>query len=956
MYKKLIRYALICLVVLSNVTLAEWRPASAADAQPNWQLITPNYETTDTFVAAYSVHDFGATGDGVTDVTGIFQQLLDALGRLGGGTLFVPEGQYVIRGNLEVPKGVTIRGEWSKPVKGEPIKGTILMAYTGRGDEEAAPLITMLPSSGVRDLAIWYPEQLPDDITPYSPAILLGKPGYWGNDFANTKNITLVNAYSGVIFSRENGGAAPVINGIYGTPLSRGIEIDNIADVGRVDWVDFSPAYWAGSGLPNSPAPGSAYEKWIYENGTGIVMRRNDWSYTGFITIEGYNVGFLAATSVASGDSTPNGHNYGLHFINCKTGVKIAALNDVGIMFTNVRVEKSETGIAIDADNTGVVQLSGCDIDAATTAILAAVSPNSKILMQQCKINNGEVNIQGGAFVVSDSDFNNAAPQVIIDEEARANIIGNRFKEEAQIDNNSKYITIIDHTPTQVKKVPEFPEIAVQTHKPAREALYVVTKAPFHAKNDGTTDNTSAIQSALDQAAADGGGVVFLPPGTYKVLGNLNVPSGVELKGAVDNGTVPMGPGSTIDVYADRGNESGDPFMKLSPNSGIRGLVFNYPEQVAKTDISNIAPYPYLIQATGSDVYLVNIGMRAVYNGIDLFTHQADRHDVDFLAGHAFRNAIKVGGGTTDGRISNLQFNTIVFAAGNESKFGSWQNSPEGDSGFIYDYVASTLDFMILADVHNQILYNNFHFGSYKGMVLTSENGSGPSGRSLGLGIDGSTKTMVFEALGDQGFDFINTQLVSIGSSEETRYLETSSDFTAESTFFSVDIWGSPKYGMELDNGTLHFQLANIANAGELGFAKLDNGKLNMDTSVVATSKALLNSGKEGQLRVQSSILTPTSINFRNTASWSNILGNIPIVAPASSRNAAASSSEVKEEQSDPAVDTISEAGEPEAANTGNEPAGGGSPIMTITIVILAAIAAVTAAVLLYRRKLSSKN
>lgn len=43
-----------------------------------------------------NVRDFGATGDGVTDDGPAFQSALDALAAAGGGTLFVPQGKYVI--------------------------------------------------------------------------------------------------------------------------------------------------------------------------------------------------------------------------------------------------------------------------------------------------------------------------------------------------------------------------------------------------------------------------------------------------------------------------------------------------------------------------------------------------------------------------------------------------------------------------------------------------------------------------------------------------------------------------------------------------------------------------------------------------------------------------------------------------------------------------------------------
>ncbi len=51
-----------------------------------------------------------------------------------------------------------------------------------------------------------------------------------------------------------------------------------------------------------------------------------------------------------------------------------------------------------------------------------------------------------------------------------------------------------------------------------------VTTAPYNADPTGTNDSTIAIQAAIDAATAEGGGVVFLPAGTYRVepQGNSN--------------------------------------------------------------------------------------------------------------------------------------------------------------------------------------------------------------------------------------------------------------------------------------------------------------------------------------------------------------------------------------------------------------------------------------------------
>ena len=53
----------------------------------------------------------------------------------------------------------------------------------------------------------------------------------------------------------------------------------------------------------------------------------------------------------------------------------------------------------------------------------------------------------------------------------------------------------------------------------------------FGAKADGKTDDTAAIQKALD-AAGKHGGVVRLPAGKFLVAGSLKIPVGVALAGS----------------------------------------------------------------------------------------------------------------------------------------------------------------------------------------------------------------------------------------------------------------------------------------------------------------------------------------------------------------------------------------------------------------------------------------
>lgn len=68
---------------------------------------------------------------------------------------------------------------------------------------------------------------------------------------------------------------------------------------------------------------------------------------------------------------------------------------------------------------------------------------------------------------------------------------------------------------------------------PRREGpIFDVTQAPYQADPTGRHDSTSAIQAALDAAAATGGGVVFLPSGTYRIAPAQDQPAALRVEGS----------------------------------------------------------------------------------------------------------------------------------------------------------------------------------------------------------------------------------------------------------------------------------------------------------------------------------------------------------------------------------------------------------------------------------------
>lgn len=68
----------------------------------------------------------------------------------------------------------------------------------------------------------------------------------------------------------------------------------------------------------------------------------------------------------------------------------------------------------------------------------------------------------------------------------------------------------------------------------------------YGAVGNGVTDDTAAIQDAIDAAAAAGGGTVFFPAGMYIVGGALQDVSGANAQLVLPSVTTPAGPGYTV--------------------------------------------------------------------------------------------------------------------------------------------------------------------------------------------------------------------------------------------------------------------------------------------------------------------------------------------------------------------------------------------------------------------------
>lgn len=781
----------------------------------NWRVIETIYPTDDVVVTPFNAEDFGIVADGLTDVTDAIQIAMISIDSLGGGALFLPAGKYKVSGTLTIPARVTLRGDWPQPKPGSPVAGTILQAYAGRGNEDGTPFIQLSGDAGIKGVAIWYPEQMPNDIQPYPPTIQM--------DGGTAENVTFVNAYLGLTTFQERMTARPFVRHIYGTPLKTGIEYDCLADIGRIETVHFSPDYWAGSGLANAPTEGQ-HEGWIYANGTGIIVRRIDWSYSCYVTVEGYSIGLALRSSRYDGN-TPNGQSYMFNLRNCKTGIYIEASASAGYQFTRFVIHNAETGVYLSPAASQANMFHTCSIDASGDAILS--DGTARVMMMSCDI-QGPLVMHGGYLSVIDSSFGGAMPHHIrfTGGVRGATIQGNTFTGTPQIVSSTSYPVEIDHTPVAADPLPAYDfKKPASAYKPAKADLYVVTDAPYSAAADGVTDDTGAFQAALADAGANGGGIVFVPGGDYRLDGNLIVPTGVELRGVYDTSHCTRITGSLLNIYAGRNDVNGTPFIQLAPGSGVRGLNFHYPEQIydghdddPETGMYGFVPYPYLIRGLGTDIYVINIAATIPYQLLDLATYRCDRHYVDYIFSTALKTGIHIGNGTTDGQLHNVQLNPSAY-----THQGLYYDSiPLGTADNVHKIQWRDTTPYLFGHMTGQVLHQNFVFGGAKGVHTVEEGGFGPSGHCLGMGVDQCTNAMQIDYIGSEGLDMINSQIVTIDSAVG-RYLETGDSLNGIFRMFSSAGWGSHQYSSVINGGDVRLQLFHLFPVGQSGVFQVNN-------------------------------------------------------------------------------------------------------------------------------------
>lgn len=385
------------------------------------------------------VRAHGAKGDGATDDTAAFQAALDAAASAGGGAVFAPRGNYLFRGSLRVPRGVTLRGLWESVPAHNGIRdrglprptddGTTFLVAGGAGAEEGPPFIALDTNSTLKGVAIYYPEQKADDVpTPYPWTIALR-----GKNPA-VLDVELLNPFNGIDATRNE---RHLIRNVHGQPIRRGILVDEIYDIGRIENVHFNP-WW-------SVKP--KLFGWQMEHGEAFIFGRSDWQYVLNTFCFGYRIGYKFVRTEAG---VSNGNFLGIGADDCWTAVVVEQSAPYGLLITNAELVSfhgpDPTMVEVAKGHSGSVRFVNCAFWGPCRQI-AKIAGSGTVGFSDCTFvqwdarKEGRAAIQAseGTLILRGCEFRQPGRHVDLGEGVkRAVVTGNVFTGAAGIENRSK--------------------------------------------------------------------------------------------------------------------------------------------------------------------------------------------------------------------------------------------------------------------------------------------------------------------------------------------------------------------------------------------------------------------------------------------------------------------------------------------------------------------------------------
>lgn len=730
--------------------------AKLRHAQLHWQIIpdSKDYPTDDVIVAALTVNDphlrpVLPLKPAQQDCTATVQDAIDQVWANGGGTVFLPAGEYAFNGSLNVRPRVTLRGQWSLPAQSGWKPGTVLKILT----PGAKPFVTIEHSASIQGLTFWYPLQNPDAPVPCPPTVQ-------GEGENTIYDVSFVNSWEALSIPHAE---MLVLRGVYGTAIHSGLTAEHGVAFPRFDSVRFSPHFWpawtlGGSRIVADRNKQGSYANHMWQTGTGIRLHEMDGCNLFHCDISGYAEGIVMEDgdgAAQTNDTSPHGQGIRVKVRDCRTALR-SRLG--GMEWTQCEFSGSEYGIY--STESGGVTLTETRVAGGRRAVQGTSDSKFQIHASQSNF-EGSIELQGkNTARLIQCHFNSPAPQITAGKDTKGELQANM--------SGSVPITVIggrftvDTTASHLQPLPPFGLDYLKDwnrlRKPAKTDLFSVRDPRFAggAKADGGADDSAAVKAAIAAARANGGGIVFFPSGYYRLHGTFDVGAGVELRGSSGSRNAPASGTvgatdqlmSVILIEPNSGGHTGAPLFTLGDGSGVRGIIFFYPGQNWKQVLEGNVPFaqmPFTVSANGKGNYLINCCAPNPYQFVH-FTGARDFLVEGCLLG-GVGTVFRVSGGSQTGRIQACHVKPSGFWGG----LTDMPNSAE-NRGRYGEKTVSRLVVFDLQDCSDITLAATFGRTAHR---LVTVNGA--SGRAILIAGEQLQNGFVFERAGKEAFDLISS-------------------------------------------------------------------------------------------------------------------------------------------------------------------------------------------------------
>ncbi len=346
---------------------------------------------------------------------------------------------------------------------------------------------------------------------------------------------------------------------------------------------------------------------------------------------------------------------------------------------------------------------------------------------------------------------------------------------------------------------------------------------PPNVRGDGTTDDTAAIQAALNQAGKLGGEVV-LPSGKYLLRGTLNIPTGVVLSGSWQephHGAWQNG--STLLVTGGRGDENAIPTITLQQSSALRGFTMLWPEQ----KWPNIVAYPWAIHGVGMHNTVENVTFCNAYQGIKIGgTASSELHLIRNVFGCVLRRGVFIDTTSDIGRLENVHFNPHYWPrSGHPSSNGAKDMDVAG-------YMAQNLEAFIFGRSDWQYVTDCFVFAAKVGYHFIETPAGACNAQLLNIGGDYCQTGLLIDKIQPIGIQVTNGAFTSFGGGPNVG-IATAPGAVGAAQFVNCNFWATPGGAARLE-GALNVAFSDCHFLDVPGYESnhaainASNGRLNL--------------------------------------------------------------------------------------------------------------------------------